>query len=41
MLDVMLLLGKYGVHRVCVVDYGASAITNIITQSAITVRAEH
>lgn len=31
----MLLLGKYGVRRVCVVAAGGSAVTNIITQSAI------
>lgn len=42
LLEVMLLLGKYGVHRVCVVDFGASKIRNIITQSAVAnMLAEH
>ena len=31
--QVMLLLGKYGLHRVCVVETGYTELTNIITQS--------
>ena len=41
MLDVMVLLGQYRLHRVVVVKPGAGGdITNIITQSAI-VQALH
>lgn len=34
-LDVMVLLGKYGLHRVCEVQSPGGNIKNIITQSAV------
>lgn len=39
-LDVMLILGKYMVHRVCVVKAGAD-LSNIITQSAVVEALKH
>ena len=35
LLDVMLILGKYGAHRVWVVQSPGGDITNVISQSAV------
>lgn len=35
LLDTMLLLGKWGLHRVCVVNSNTHDIDNVLTQSNI------
>lgn len=40
-LDVLLLLGKYGQHRVCVVDSPGGDLKNMITQSAVLAELNH
>lgn len=40
-LDALLLLGKYGQHRVCIVDSPGGDLVNMITQSAMLEQLAH
>ena len=38
---VFVVAGKYGAHRVCVVEAGGTVVKNIVTQSAVLRMLEH